>query len=80
MDLLRLECFLRASDHLSFSEAAKQLHITQPTISHHIKTLEAELGVKLFDRASPRLLQLTEAGRSLLPWGLSPTVSGLGGP
>ncbi|HMK07771.1 MAG TPA: LysR family transcriptional regulator [Anaerolineales bacterium] len=67
MDLLRLECFLRASDHLSFSEAAKQLHITQPTISHHIKTLESELGVKLFDRSAPRL-QLTEAGRSLLPW------------
>lgn len=67
MDTQRLETFLWSAEHLSFSEAAKQLHITQPTISHHIKTLEAELGVELFDRSGPRL-QLTEAGRSLLPW------------
>ncbi|MGA9190209.1 MAG: selenium metabolism-associated LysR family transcriptional regulator [Anaerolineales bacterium] len=67
MDIQRLETFLWAAEHLSFSEAAKQLHITQPTISHHIKVLESELGVKLFDRTAPRL-QLTEAGRSLLPW------------
>jgi len=67
MDIQRLETFLWAAEHLSFSEAAKQLHITQPTISHHIKVLESELGVKLFDRTAPRL-QMTEAGRSLLPW------------
>jgi DNA-binding transcriptional LysR family regulator len=67
MDIQRLETFLWAAEYLSFSEAAKQLHITQPTISHHIKVLESELGVKLFDRSGQRL-QLTEAGRSLLPW------------
>jgi DNA-binding transcriptional LysR family regulator len=67
MDLQRLECFLLAAETLSFSEAAKQLHITQPTISHHIKTLETELGVELFDRSTPKL-RLTEAGRSFLPW------------
>jgi DNA-binding transcriptional LysR family regulator len=67
MDLQRLESFLHAGEQLSFSEAAKQLHITQPTVSHHIKMLEAELGVELFDRSAPKL-RLTEAGRSLLPW------------
>lgn len=67
MDIQRLETFLWAAEHMSFSEAAKQLHITQPTISHHIKVLESELGVELFDRSGPRL-HLTEAGRSLLPW------------
>lgn len=67
MDIQKLETFLWSAEHLSFSEAAKQLHITQPTISHHIKSLETELGVQLFDRSGPRL-QLTEAGRSLLPW------------
>ena len=67
MDFQRLETFLVAAERLSFSEAAKQLHITQPTISRHIKLLETELGVELFDRGGSRL-QLTEAGRSLLPW------------
>lgn len=67
MDLLRLQSFLYAGEHLSFSKAAKQLHITQPTISHHIKVLESELGVELFERSGPKL-RLTEAGRSLLPW------------
>jgi len=67
MDIQRLETFLWAADHLSFSEAAKQMHLTQPTVSHHIKVLESELGVDLFDRSGQHL-QLTEAGRSLLPW------------
>ena len=67
MDLQRLESFLLAAENLSFSEAAKRLHITQPTISHHMKMLEAELGVELFDRSGVKL-RLTEAGRSLLPW------------
>jgi DNA-binding transcriptional LysR family regulator len=67
MDLQRLESFLYAAEHLSFSEAAKLLHVTQPTISHHIKMLEGELDLELFDRSGGKL-QLTEAGRSLLPW------------
>jgi DNA-binding transcriptional LysR family regulator len=67
MDIQRVETFLWAAEHLSFSEAAKHLSITQPTVSHHIKALEGELGVELFDRAGARL-HLTEAGRSLLPW------------
>jgi DNA-binding transcriptional LysR family regulator len=67
MDLQKLEAFLFAAEHLSLSEAAKGLRLTQPTVSHHIKMLETELGFDLFRRSGGRL-QLTEAGRSLLPW------------
>ena len=65
IDLTKLQAFLYAAENLSFSEAAKQLHLTQPTISHHIKSLEQELGVELFDRAGSGL-KLTEAGRLLV--------------
>lgn len=43
------------------------MHLTQPTISSHIKSLKQEMGVSLFDRSGSRL-QLTEAARLLLPW------------
>jgi len=66
-EIIRLKSFLVASEHLNFSEAAKHLHLAQSTISHHIKLLEGELGVELFDR-SGHGLTLTEAGRLLLPW------------
>ena len=66
MDLIKLKSFLYAAEHLNFSEAAKRLHLTQPTVSHHIKILEHELGVELFDRSGAKL-RLTEAGRLLFP-------------
>jgi DNA-binding transcriptional LysR family regulator len=67
VDINKIGTFLRAAETLSFSETAKQLHMSQPTISHHIKTLEQEIGVVLFTRTNTGL-QLTEAGRLLLPW------------
>ncbi len=66
-DLSKLETFLLAAEYLSFSEAARHLHLTQPTVSHHIKSLEDELGVRLFHRTG-KGLRLSEAGRLLLPW------------
>lgn len=66
IDLVKLNSFLHAAENMSFSEAAKHLHITQPTISHHIKALERDLGVKLFNRSGSNL-KLTEAGRLLMP-------------
>jgi len=66
MDLVKLKSFLYAAEQLNFSEAAKRLHLTQPTISHHVKVLEHELGAELFDRSGAKL-RLTEAGRLLLP-------------
>jgi DNA-binding transcriptional LysR family regulator len=67
IDLLKIEAFLHAAETLSFSEAARQMHLSQPTISHHIKMLEHEFSVELFDRSGPGI-HLTEAGRLLLPW------------
>lgn len=66
-DLERLRIFIYAAENMSFSAAAKELHLTQPTVSHHIKTLEKEVGQKLFDRTAGSL-NLTEAGKLLLPW------------
>jgi DNA-binding transcriptional LysR family regulator len=65
IDLMKLQAFLYAAESLSFSEAAKQLHLSQPTISHHIKSLEQELGVELFARSGSGL-KLTDAGRLLM--------------
>jgi LysR family transcriptional regulator, low CO2-responsive transcriptional regulator len=67
IDIDKLETFLRAAETLNFSETAKQLHLSQPTVSHQIKMLEKSMGVALFIRTNTGL-QLTEAGRLLLPW------------
>jgi DNA-binding transcriptional LysR family regulator len=67
LDIQKIETFLCAAESLNVSEAAKQLNLSQPTVSHHIKTLEQELGVELFERTNTGL-RLTEAGRLLLPW------------
>ena len=67
IDLSKIEIFLYAAESLSFSEAAKHLHLSQPTVSHHIKDLENKLNIELFERL-PSGLRLTEAGQFLLPW------------
>jgi DNA-binding transcriptional LysR family regulator len=67
LDLVRLNVFIHAAESLNFSQAAKTLHLSQPTVSHHIMALESEMGQKLFDRMGGKIL-LTEAGRALLPW------------
>jgi DNA-binding transcriptional LysR family regulator len=66
LDLMRLQTFVYAAETLSFSSAAQQMQLSQPTISHHIKALEESFDVELFDR-SAGTLRLTEAGRLLLP-------------
>lgn len=66
IETMKLQAFLHSAETLSFTKAAEQLHVTQPTISHHIKSLESDLGVDLFDRSGAGL-KLTEAGRLLLP-------------
>jgi DNA-binding transcriptional LysR family regulator len=66
MTLQQLTYFLSAAEHGSFSAAAESLHMAQPSLSEQIRRLEAELGVSLFARTGRRL-QLTEAGRLLLP-------------
>jgi len=61
-----LKCFEAAGRLLSFTEAARELNVTQAAISHQIKVIEEFLGVALFDRY-PRRLTLTDPGRALLP-------------
>ena len=61
-----LKAFEVAGRHMSFSRAAEELHVTPAAISHQIKALETDLGVKLFHRLN-RSLQLTEAGQACLP-------------
>ncbi|HVN15503.1 MAG TPA: LysR family transcriptional regulator [Anaerolineales bacterium] len=67
IDIQKIETFLCAAENLNFSETAKQLHLSQPTVSHQIKSLEQELGTTLFERNGSGL-RLTEAGQILLPW------------
>jgi DNA-binding transcriptional LysR family regulator len=64
MTLQQLTYFLAALEHGSFSAAAEELHMAQPSLSEQVRRLEAELGVKLFQRAG-RGLVATEAGRTL---------------
>jgi len=67
IDVTRLKAFIYAAESLNFTEAAIKMHLTQPTVSHHMKALEKALGVELFDRTG-HALKLTEAGRLLLPY------------
>jgi DNA-binding transcriptional LysR family regulator len=66
MTLQQLTYFLAAARHGTFSAAAAELHMAQPSLSEQVRRLEAELGVPLFARAG-RGLELTEAGRLLRP-------------
>ncbi|APX06860.1 transcriptional regulator [Vibrio campbellii] len=59
--LRNLHTFSIAAKHLSFTQAAKELHLTQGAVSHRIKVLEQELGFSLFVRGT-RKLELTSEG------------------
>jgi LysR family glycine cleavage system transcriptional activator len=61
-----LRAFEAAARHLSFTAAAAELHVTQTAISHQIKRLEEELGIRLFVRQN-RALALTPQARDYLP-------------
>ena len=61
-----LRAFEAAARHLSFTQAASELNVTQTAISHQIKRLEEELGMKLFVRQN-RSLALTAEARDYLP-------------
>ncbi len=66
MELRQIKYFVALSDELSFTRAAKKLHVSQPPLSFQIASLEVELGARLFDRTS-RSVQLSEAGKAFLP-------------
>ena len=56
MDLRRLQVFAKVYEKRSFSRAAEEVYLSQPTVSGHIKSLEEELGVQLFDRLGREIL------------------------
>lgn len=61
MDIHQLKVFASVYKNRSFSRASEALHLTQPTISNHIKTLEDEFGCKLFDRLGRSIIPTKEA-------------------
>jgi DNA-binding transcriptional LysR family regulator len=66
LTLQQLQYFLAAFRHGSFSAAAEELHLAQPSLSEQVRRLEAELGVRLFQRVG-RGVTPTEAGQTLRP-------------
>lgn len=64
MNLKQLEAFVQVAEGGSFSKAAKELFLTQPTISSHISSLERELNARLFVR-NTKEVSLSEDGIKL---------------
>lgn len=61
MDIHQLRVFASVYKNRSFSKASEDLHLTQPTISNHIKSLEDEFECKLFDRMGRTIIPTKEA-------------------
>jgi len=64
ISLRQLRVFLAVARQQHFRRAAESLHLSQPAVSRHVAELEAELGLKLFDRNTREVVP-TEAGRYL---------------
>lgn len=64
LDVVRLRVLLAVARRGSVTAAAKDLHYSQPSVSHHLSRLEAETGAQLFQRVG-RGIRLTEAGHLL---------------
>jgi DNA-binding transcriptional LysR family regulator len=67
LDIHQLEIFTKVAELKSFSKAAQEMYLTQPTVSQHISSLENYLGIKLLDRLGKEVA-LTKAGEILYPY------------
>jgi len=65
MELRDLSYFLACVDSGSVTAAARQMHAAQPTISHALSRLEAELGVRVLERGARAPMRVTESGQRL---------------
>ena len=61
MNTFQLTCFLTVAETLSFVKAARQLNVTQPAVTHQIRSLEEELNAQLFRRTT-RAVEITQEG------------------
>ncbi|WP_018661323.1 cidABC operon transcriptional activator CidR [Heyndrickxia acidiproducens] len=64
MDIQHLRYFVSVAIHGSFTKAAEELYVSQPTISKMIKSIEDELGIQLFNR-SGKTVVLTDTGKAV---------------
>lgn len=64
MDFKQLESFVAVTKYKSFTRAAQELYLTQPTVTGHIRSMEEELGTILFNRGG-KTITLTQAGNIL---------------
>lgn len=64
MEFRQLEAFVNVVQHHSFSKAAKEMFLSQPTVSAHVVSLEQELSCRLFDRTTKHV-EVTEEGEKL---------------
>lgn len=67
MNYMKLHILMLIDKYKRVTDVAAELGLKQPTVSFHMKSLEAELGTALFEHRSGRVL-LTDAGRTLLPY------------
>ncbi|WP_025729044.1 LysR family transcriptional regulator [Atopobacter phocae] len=70
MDIEKIESFVLLCEHKNFSEVAIMKYTTQSTISKHIKSMEKELGSKLFERRK-KTVQLTAEGELFQPYAIN---------
>lgn len=63
MDIKKLEVFINLVETRNYTKTAEAVHVTQPTVTHDIKALEDEIGVKLFNR-NKRFVNVTEDGKN----------------
>lgn len=67
MEMHQVRYFLAVCEHLSFTQAARKCHVTQPSLTRAIQLLEREFGGHLFHRERSRI-RLTELGRIVQPY------------
>ena len=63
MDIHKLEVFINLVETSNYTRSARSMHITQPTVTHDIKAIENEIGVKLFNR-NKRYVSVTTDGKA----------------
>lgn len=66
MEIYQIRTFVTVAEHGNLTKAALLLHVTQPAVSGHLKSLEETLNLKLFERGASGV-KLTRAGQALLP-------------